>query len=116
MSGMSRKRYVTQSRAKEEIQIAATRQLKRAPLSGFQRQKKCSHFGSQMGKTDILANRLSLLEVWLYWSKLASDKAKPLKRRGRKATGPRSLRGASCDATKAPKIAEPPKFTCYHPR
>ena len=53
----------------------------------------------------ILVTPISLLAVWLYWSMLPSEKAKPVKKRGRNATGPRSLRDASHDATKAPKIA-----------
>ena len=36
---------------------------------------------------------------------LPEDKAKPAKRQGRKATGPRFLRDDACDATKDPKIA-----------
>jgi hypothetical protein len=41
--------------------------------------------------------------------RINNDKAKPTERWGRKATGPRFLRDASNDATKDPKIAEPPK-------
>jgi hypothetical protein len=46
---------------------------------------------------------MALISKQVYY--LTEDKAKPAKRQGRKATGPRLLREAMDDTSKDPKIA-----------